>query len=322
MEFIPQKFLFKQHRFLPKEHPIQKYHLKQVRENKYFVPTLSRERFFDYYFMNWFCGFCDPFCFFKVKIKNKKIFFYFITYHTQYKLLRWVRYNFNFGEVTYSSAYKKYSYLVKNYSHLRLLLQVFNGFVQFIRSIRQIYLWLKIFNKIKKRQQINFILPKFLNEFFHTSYLMGLIDVVGRLRMTRIPDRFVFFKYKIRFFFYIDIPSTEILFLEKFKKLFIQPHFIVRSSKTIRFILYKASDLAIIGNYLVRKQPFNRILKIKFLNWFAALQYLRVKKIVYRRRDRLLQLLFRYASYYYKPRKKKKLKYIYTFLTIIEGGIV
>lgn len=313
MEFIPKKFLFRQHRFLPKEHPIQTLREKQIRYDKFSVPILDRNKFFDYYFMTWFCGFCDPFCFFKIKLKNKKIYFYFITYHTQFKLLRWVRFNFNFGEVSYSKPYKKYFFLAKNYNHLNLLLTVFNGYFQFIRSLKQIYLWIKVFNIIKKRQQKKFILPHINKNFFSNSYLMGLIDVVGRLRMTRIPDQFIFFKYKIRFFFYIDVPSSEIIFLENFRKLFFRPHFIVRSSKTIRFILYNASDLAVVGNYLVRKQPFNRILKIKFLNWFAALQYLRVKKIVYRRRDRLLQLLYRYANYYYKPRKKK-IKYTYTFL--------
>jgi hypothetical protein len=313
MEFIPKQFLLRQHRFLPKDHPIQEMRLKQIRYDKFLIPTFNRNVFFDYYFMNWFCGFCDPFCFFKIKLQNKKIFFYFITYHRQYKLLRWVRYNFNFGEVGYATAYKKHFYFVKNYRHLQLLVSIFNGYFQFIRSLKQIYIWLKIYGSIKKRQKIKFLLPSLNYKFFDTSYLMGLIDVVGRLRMTRIPDQFVFFKYKIRFFFYMDIPSSEITFLENFRKLFVQPHFIVRSSKTIRFILYNAKDLAVLGGYLLRKQPFNRILKIKFLNWFAALQYLRVKKIVYRRRDRLLQLLFRYASYYYNPRKKK-IKYTYTIL--------
>jgi hypothetical protein len=315
MEFIPKKFLLKQHRFLPKDHPIQEIRRKQIRHYKFALPVFDREIFYDYYFMNWFCGFCDPFYFLKIKINKKKISFNFTTYHHQYKLLRWVRYNFNFGEVGYSSRYKKYFYLVKNYSHLKILVNILNGYQQFIRSLTQMYLWLKVFNIIKQRQKLSFIFPKLIfDDFFFTSYLMGLIDVVGRLRMTRIPDKEIFFKYKIRFFFYLDIPSSEIIFLEQFKNLFIQPHFIVRSSKTIRFILYNANDLGVIGNYLIRKKPFNRILKIKFLNWFAALQYLRIKDIVYRRRDRLLQLLFRYANYYYNPRKKKKVKYVYTYL--------
>jgi hypothetical protein len=36
------------------------------------------------------------------------------------------------------------------------LTSIFNGYFQFIRSLKQIYIWLKIYGLIKKRQKIKF----------------------------------------------------------------------------------------------------------------------------------------------------------------------
>lgn len=307
MEFIPKRFLLNQHRFIDKNNPIHEIRREKQRFYKNLVPILDREIRYDEYFMNWFCGFCDPYCFFKFKMKKNKPFFSFITYHQQYKLLRWVRYNFNFGEVDYANIYWRYYFLVTRRSHLLVLIEVFNGYFQMLRTLGQFYLWLKYYNKLKKTRYI-FKIPSSIPPLFSSTYFLGLVDAIGRIRMSRMhkPQFKYRFQFRVRFVFYMDIPSTEIRLLEELRCLFESPYFIVRSSKTIRFLISKSSDLGILSSYLIRHKPFNRPLKVRFLNWFAALQYLRLKNIKYRRKDRFFELLFRYRQDYYKPRLKIK----------------
>lgn len=316
LAFIPQKYLLRQHRFLDLTHPyhFEKYRMDKKNRNQLFY--FSRSIFYDMYFMNWFCGFCDAYCLFQVNFKNKKQTYSFITYHPQYKLLRWIRYNFNFGIVAFAKQYNRYFYLVNQKRHLLILIEIFNGFLQMLRTQRQFYLWLRYFN-LKYNLQIQHKIQKSLiKNFFENSYLMGLIDMTGRFTFAvgtyrKYGKHNYDFGYKTRFVFYMDLPATEINLFNELKKWFLSPYFIVRSSKTIRFLLIRANDLEILGNYLMRKKPFNRILKIKFFNWFAALQYLRLKDIKYPRKDRFRELVKRYRSNYYNPRKKKRGKLIW-----------
>jgi hypothetical protein len=316
LAFIPQKYLLRQHRFLDLRHP---YHMEKYRmdiKNRKQMFYFSRSIFFDMYFMNWFCGFCDAYCLFQLNIENNKKNCSFITYHQQYKLLRWVRYNFNFGLVDFAKKYNRYFYFVKRKKHLLILIEVFNGFLQMSRTQRQFYIWLKSFNQNSKIKVAHKMQTSLITNLFDNSYLMGLIDTTGRLTFAvgsykKYGKHSYDFGYKTRFVFYMDLPATEIILLNELKKLFSSPYFIVRSSKTIRFLLIRACDLGTLGNYLMRKKPFNRLFKIKFFNWFAALQYLRLKDIKYPRRDRFRELIGRYRSNYYNPRKKKRGKLIW-----------
>lgn len=317
LAFIPEKYLLRQHRFLEPDHPYHFAKYKMDKKNRSQLFAFSRDNFFDMYFMNWFCGFCDAYCLFQIDYSKNSLGQYsFITYHQQYKLLRWVRYNFNFGDVQFTPKLNKYFFLVKQRRHLLILINIFNGFLQMIRTQKQFYLWLKYFNLKYKLIIPHKVYTPLIYTLFDNSYLMGLIDTTGRLTFAvgsyrKYGKHSYDFGYKTRFVFYMDIPATEIPLLNELKNLFLSPYFIVRSSKTIRFLLVRADDLGILGNYLMRKKPFNRLFKIKFFNWFAALQYLRLKDIKYPRRDRFRELIRRYRSNYYNPRKKKRGKLIW-----------
>lgn len=305
MKFLPLKYLLGGHRFVDKKHPLHKHRERYRLSVSRFVGIIDRDDLYDDYFMNWFCGLADPTCLFDIIRRGRVTRFLFVVFHYNNKLLRWVRYHFNFGLVFFSRKYKKFMFVVYKKPHLRVIINVLNGYLRTIRSLSQFYLWLKQYRE-ERNMIYSFLMPEHPLNLARTTYLLGLIDSLGRFKIYRTSNKDYQFKLKIRFVFYMDLPATEISLLRDLKDLFVSPHFFVRSSNTIRFLLTKIDDCSILSNYLLRHKPFNRYLKIKFLNWYSVLQYLHLKKIKYKRKDRLVHLLYNFRYNVYKIRVKKK----------------
>lgn len=316
MLFVEKKYLYRQHRYLyDSNHIIHKKREYTMRVLKRRTSILDRENSYDEYFMNWFCGFVDSSCFFKFSLAKKYLrpTFFFMVFHKDYKLLRWIRYQFNFGEVIYTFKHKRFVYFVINHAHMLILIEVLNGYLRMLRSTRQFYIWLKYYNFCKNTDYY-FQINQEPQNLVLTTYLMGLIDCLGHFRISQRLDADYKFKCRIRFSFYMDLPASEIELIKLLSQLFISPTLYVKSGNKIRFLLSKIDDCSILSGYLIRRRPFNRYLKMRFINWYTALQYLYFKKIKYRRKDRVFKLLYNFRSnYYYVPERKKQPRPLHWF---------
>lgn len=303
---VPRRYLLRQHRYLyDKTHYIHETRARYLKALKYWRPLLDRNDSYDNYFMVWLCGLVDSNCQFLLKkLKNNKIYFFFLFFHRSYKLLRWIRYQFNFGEV-YSTK-RQFFYFLYKPSQLTIFIDIFNGYLRMLRSLSQLYLWLRYYNFYRQTKYIFFI-SRFSLNFAVDTYLMGLFDSLGHFHIYRKFDKRYLFRLRIRFFFYIDLPLHEEKLLWMLKGFFESPYFFIKSSRTVRMVLSKIADCSILAGYMVRHRPFNRYLKLRFVNWYNAIQYLHWKPIKYPRKDRMVELLFRFRyNYYFVPELKKQ----------------
>lgn len=298
MDFINKKYLLRQHRFVGKDSLIHLQRKKERQLNRFIVYVLDKELKFDFYFIVWFCGFFELSGEFKL-VKLQKIYFAILLYFTSYKMLRWLRYQFNFGDVFYNFKKQKYFLFIFKFKHLRILIHLFNGYLNFFRSLRQFYLWLKYYSYFQK-QNVSMSIPfSILFKLLPKAFFLGLIDNKANFKIYKSErKKGRRFKSRFRFVFFIDLPLYEKNFFSFLIKFFNRPVFLLRSTKTIRLVISAIEDYSVLIRLLYRFKLFNRLLRLRYENWKTALDYIILKNLKYRRPQHIRLLLERFATDY------------------------
>lgn len=303
MEFIEKQFLFGQHRFIAKDHVVHLQRKAYLKNKKNFIYALDSHFFFDRYFIFWLGGFFEKTGSFKI-IKRKHFYFTFLLAHYQYKLLKWICYQLNFGTVLFNFKKLKFFLFIYRRTHVKIFGTILVKTLIFKRTLRQFFLWVEYSKFIINLRDFDSVLQVNTPQLLHKGFFWGLLDSCARFKIYTRTSLTARFKLNVRFIFYCDLPIQERWFFKFLFKIFSFPIFTVRSSSVVRVILNTKEDCLILIKLLLRQKLFNRRLRITFLNWVDIFDYLYLRKIKYYRKQNFKKLLqYFYISSYLKTTK-------------------